>query len=104
MTQPGQTDGFDAADHLRAVLKYLGGSGIDCVLLNNTIPPKEILERYRQEGAELVVPGDIDSLGVDVVRADLVEDLEAERVLWEKQDLLRHDPAKLAEQIIKLSD
>ena len=103
VTQPGQTDGFDAADHVRAILKYLGG-GLDCVLLNNTIPPREILDRYEQEGARIVMPGDVDSLGVRVVKADLVEDIDNRRVLWEKQDLLRHDPEKLAEHIIHLAD
>jgi len=104
VTQPGQTDGFTAGDHVRTILKYLGEGSLDYVLLNNIVPPEDMLERYAKEGAELVVPGDVDSLGVKVVRADLVEDLEHKRVLWEKQDLLRHDPEKLAEWIIKLSD
>jgi len=104
VTQPGQTDGFDAADHVRTVLKYLGEGGIDCVLLNGTLPPKEMLERYAKESAALVGPGDVDSLGIEVVRADLFENMENKRALWEKQDLLRHDPEKLAECIMKLSD
>jgi len=103
VTQPGQTDNFDAADHVRAITKYLGGP-IDCVLLNDKVLPPALLDRYEKEGARLVVPGEIASLGVDIVRADLVENLESKRVLWEKQDLLRHDPDKLAECIIKLSD
>jgi len=102
-TQPGQTDRFDAADHVRAIQKYLGGP-LDAVLLNDTVLPRSILERYEKDGAELVVPGDVDSLGVEVVRADLVENLDAKRVLWEKQDLLRHDPEKLAEWIVKMAD
>ena len=104
MTQPGQTDGFDAADHVRAIIKYLGGSGLDCVLLNNTVPTQAILDRYGKEGAQLVVPGEVDNLGVEIVRADLVEDLDNKRVLWEKQDLLRHNPDKLAEWIVKQRD
>jgi len=104
VTQPGQTDGFDAADHVRAIIKYLGGSGLDCVLLNSTLPSQAILDRYGKEGAQLVPPGDVDELGVEIVRADLVEDLDNKRVLWEKQDLLRHDPDKLAEWIVKQRD
>ena len=104
MTQMGQTDGFDAADHVRAILKYVGEGGLDCVLLNDTFPSKDVLERYEKEGAEVVVPGDIDSLGLEIVRTDLVENTENKRALWEKQDFLRHDPEKLAECIIKLSD
>ena len=33
-------------------------------------------------------------------RADLVEDIDTSRILWEKQDLLRHDPDKLAQLIL----
>ncbi|NQT19422.1 MAG: uridine diphosphate-N-acetylglucosamine-binding protein YvcK [Planctomycetes bacterium] len=104
VTQPGQTDGFDAADHVRAIFKYIGDGGVDYVLLNDNIPSDEILQRYADEGAELVVPGDVDGLGVQIIRADLVEDIQNKRALWEKQDLLRHDPAKLADAIIKLCD
>lgn len=104
VTQPGQTDGFDAADHVRAIMKYLGGGGLDCVLLNDALPSNETLQRYAEEGAEIVVSGDVDDLGVEVIRTDLVEDLDHKRVLWEKQDLLRHDPSKLSDCIIKLSD
>jgi hypothetical protein len=42
------------------------------------------------------------NLFVKVIEADLVEDLEKGRVLWEKQDLLRHDPDKLANTICRV--
>ena len=40
-----------------------------------------------------------------MVEADLLEkiDTSRRRVLWEKQDLLRHDPEKLARLIIGLN-
>jgi len=37
-----------------------------------------------------------------IIEADIVENVDQERVLWEKQDLLRHDPAKLARAIMEL--
>ena len=42
------------------------------------------------------------SLGPQIIEADIVENVDQERVLWEKQDLLRHDPAKLAHIIMEL--
>src|SRR5881628_2629747 len=33
--QPGQTDGFSIADHVRVVRDYLGGAGLDTVLVND---------------------------------------------------------------------
>lgn len=102
VTQPGQTDGFDAADHVRAVQQYLGEGVLDVVILNSTSPRKEILERYESEGARLAaVTDDLRTLGPRLVLADLVEDLDQSRVLWEKQDLLRHNPDKLADTICR---
>ncbi|MEE9583923.1 MAG: hypothetical protein V3W51_00435, partial [Candidatus Brocadiales bacterium] len=75
----------------------------DYVLVNDNLPRKDILEKYEEEGA-VVVRRDpaTDTLSVEVVEADLVEDLDKARVLWEKQDLLRHDPGKLADAICRV--
>lgn len=103
VTQPGQTDGFSAADHVRTLQQYIGDGVLDYVLINNTIPPKEMLERYEAAGAQLVVPdNDIRRLGPQIIEHDLVEEIDGSRVLWEKQDLLRHDPEKLARIIVEL--
>ena len=103
VTQPGQTDGFSTADHIRVLQQYLGDGVLDYVLVNNCVPPPEILERYQESGAELVLPEEeARDLGPELIECDLVEDLEGERVLWEKQDLLRHDPEKLARIIVEL--
>ena len=37
-----------------------------------------------------------------VVEADLLEDLKTGRVLWEKQDFLRHHPDKLGDALCRL--
>jgi len=42
------------------------------------------------------------NLGPQIIEEDLVEDMDEQRVLWEKQDLLRHDPKKLARVIMQL--
>lgn len=103
VTQPGQTDGYTAADHVRAVQKYLGDGALDYVLVNNKVPTDDILARYKEAGASLLLPDDdLRSLGPQIIENDLCEDLTQERVLWEKQDLLRHDPAKLARIIMEL--
>jgi len=103
VTQPGQTDGFSAVDHLRAVMDHAGADVVDCVLVNSRFPDASILERYRREGAEPVVPtDDLGGLGPEVVTADLIEDIAGARVLWEKQDLLRHHPDKLADAVCRV--
>ena len=57
MTQPGETTGFTAADHVEALLKHSAPDLLDYVLVNSdlAIPPDK-LEPYRQNGAELVRP------------------------------------------------
>ncbi len=103
VTQPGQTDGFGAADHLRAILQVTGDAVVDYALFNSQFPSEDILERYRREGAAPVVPGpDLDEGAVQVLTANLVEDLDKKRVLWEKQDLLRHHPDKLADAVCRI--
>ena len=102
VTQPGQTDGYTAADHFAAIEEHLGKGVLDCMLLNTTRPKEEVMERYRQEGAEFVEPGwTSDSAPVNVRYTDLIEDLDAPRILWEKQDLLRHHPDKLADSVCR---
>jgi uncharacterized cofD-like protein len=103
VTQPGQTDGFTAADHLRNVIRYMGEGVLDCAIFNSHMPAPAMLERYRQQGADIVAPGDeLQGFAVRTVAADLVEDLDGSRVLWEKQDLLRHHPDKLADAVCRV--
>ncbi|HHT9122847.1 MAG TPA: uridine diphosphate-N-acetylglucosamine-binding protein YvcK [Candidatus Wunengus sp. YC63] len=103
VTQPGQTDHYKVSDHIKAVTKYLGEGVLDYVIVNNNIPCNDIIDRYQKEGAEVVLTDEgVYNLNVNVKKADLVEDLNQKRVLWEKQDLLRHDPDKLADSICRV--
>ena len=76
---------------------------LDYVLVNNNIPRKSILEKYQKEGADIAqMDENVSHLQVKVKMADLVEDLDQKRILWEKQDLIRHDPDKLADAICRV--
>ena len=103
VTQPGQTDKYNVFNHISTIIKYLGEGVLDYVLVNNNIPRKSILERYQKEGADVAQMDErVSHLQVKVKMADLVEDLEQKRILWEKQDLIRHDPDKLADAICRV--
>ncbi len=103
VTQPGQTDYFKVSNHINAITKYLGGDALDYVIVNNNIPRKDILDKYQKEGADVVLMDEgVYDLNVNVKKTDLVEDLNQKRILWEKQDLLRHDPDKLADAICRV--
>jgi len=103
VTQPGQTDNYTASDHIKAIIKYLGEGILDYVLVNNNFPREEIIEKYRKEDADIVaLDEDLEKSNVAIEVTDLIENIEQKRVLWEKQDLIRHDPEKLADSICRV--
>ena len=91
MTQAGETDGYKASDHVRALLDHVGPGLIDYVIVNTAPIPDKLLERYRQEGAVPVEPDvtAIRALGITPITAPVIS----------MTDLVRHDPEKLAEVI-----
>jgi uncharacterized cofD-like protein len=104
-TQPGQTDGFTVYDHVAEIVGYLGGGTLDYVLVNTGSPPQHVVERHRRDGLFLLALSaeelrKIGSLGVQVVAANLIESGAEERLLWNKQDSVRHDPELVARQLL----
>jgi len=95
MTQPGETDGFSASDHVDALTEHLGPGMVDWVLLNGRRPPEEVLAKYRAQGAHPVIP--------DTARMRHRAYAVFEADLLDSGDLARHDPEKLARAIIKLA-
>ncbi len=94
MTQPGETDGFTAADHLQVLYDHVGSGLFDTVIINNNLQIKQpLLKKYLEEGAEPVVPdiGRLHNMGVNVVAADLLS----------PHELVRHNPDKLAHLILQ---
>lgn len=94
MTQPGESDGFTASDHLRALDAHVRRPVVHYVVVNTGTPSLELLDKYRQTGATLVEP-DIDRLkkmGYRTLPGNYVS----------LTDVVRHDPARLAEAIMRL--
>ncbi|MBL8029808.1 MAG: YvcK family protein [Candidatus Doudnabacteria bacterium] len=103
MTKPGQTDGFDSAEFVKVVNKYLGNKKLDTVIVNAQKPAKGSLVKYKQAGAEFVRP--VKSLsGVKVILADLVSDMVYKKSKFDKlqRSLLRHNSDRLAQIIYEL--
>jgi uncharacterized cofD-like protein len=93
MTQPGETDGFTAADHVEALAEHCDGILFPNILLNNAMPSPEILEKYSAENATVV---DIDrerlrSLGLKLMERDLLA----------QDGVIRHDPDRLAKAVLQ---
>ncbi|WP_375765592.1 uridine diphosphate-N-acetylglucosamine-binding protein YvcK [Archangium gephyra] len=94
MTQPGETDGMDCLDHVRAVIDHVGPV-LDAVLINGAMPSDEAAKRYALKGQ---FPVRVDrraliSAGVVPVEADLLK--EGPRI--------RHDSRKVARCLLKMA-
>lgn len=92
MTQPGETDGFALSDHLRAITDH-AGPVLNDVLVHGGELSQDLIARYAAEGAEPVEidQGSVESLGVRVREAPLLSEDTGGGV--------RHDPARLAEEV-----
>lgn len=94
MTQPGETDGFTAADHVAAIHDHVGDSLFDYVVVNNGEIPKAIVDRYRQKGQEIVALDQerLEAFGYQVIADDFI--------LYET--LLRHNAHKVSDRIMEI--
>jgi len=94
MTQPGETEGYTASEHIRAIHRHAGSGLIDYAIVNVQEIPRKLLRKYQRDGA-VPVKADlrqIEEMRVRPVKKDLVYE----------SDLVRHDPVKLAESVMGL--
>jgi uncharacterized cofD-like protein len=93
MTQPGESDGLGAADHLRALEQHTEPGLVDVVLVHRGLLPAERLAAYRELGA---APVWREGERLDGARVE-------ERDLLAPGELIRHDPARLAEAVLDIA-
>ena len=95
MTQKGETYGFTASDHVRAIYDHIEPRSIQKVIVNNGPIPTDAEIRYKGELATPVVVDkkELNSLGVEVI---------AESIVKMEDGVLRHDTNKLAKLIYDL--
>ncbi len=94
MTQNGETDGFSASDHIKAIVNHSNKGVIDACLINNAEAPSDALHRYEDEKSFPVKPDMeiIREMGYRVAATDLLG----------VTDYVRHDSSKLNKALIKL--
>ena len=88
MTQPGETDGLSAADHVSTIYRHTGPGLFDGIILSNAPIPRVQLARYGRQGS-LPVARDhtrLRGLGLRI---------HEERLLA-RGSVVRHDPTQLA--------
>ncbi|WP_430731873.1 gluconeogenesis factor YvcK family protein [Thermus thermamylovorans] len=93
MTEPGETDGYTAYDHYKAIAYHLGRRP-EVVLVHTAPIPEGVLRRYAEE-ERFPVPFDPRPFAVDGVRV-ITGDFR------EEGPLAQHDPAKLVRALLGL--
>lgn len=96
MTQPGETDGYTAFDHVEAILKHTGKNLIDFCIVNQQAVDTPLLSRYMEQDATVVVLDEdrFQRTGIQVCKHNLVG------IMGNRY--IRHDIQVLAEAIMQL--
>jgi uncharacterized cofD-like protein len=94
MTQKGETDGYKASDHMRAIISHTGSGIIEYCIVNTAKIPQEMLERYKTENSHPVLA---DTENIRKLRARPVE-----AHIISTKDYVRHDSTRLAKIIVDL--
>lgn len=100
MTQPGETDDYGVKEHVDAILRHGSNRMVDVVMVNCGSVPEDIQEKYRDEGAHLIMLGaqereQLTQQGFTLICDDFVEI---------KSRYLRHDAEHLSQKLLGLVD
>jgi len=93
MTQPGETQHYSVADHVRAIYDHTRPNLFDFVVVNRTAVSPRLLRRYRAQGAEPVDPSfdELARMGLSCVTGDFL-----------RQDgVVRHDESRLSRLLLE---
>jgi uncharacterized cofD-like protein len=95
MSQPGETTGFTASDHVCAINDHAGMNLLDVVVVNTGPIPRALKRRYAAERATPVEndADELEKLGVRVMQRDLVA----------RSEKVRHDSDALALVVAELA-
>jgi uncharacterized cofD-like protein len=109
MTQPGETDGFSVEDHLLTLLEYSPDLALDYIVVNSASINPALREKYLADGAVQVEfnshlgrekPGDLHELDFDAKNHRKISIVCDD--LLNENDLVRHDPHRLANLVLKI--
>lgn len=99
MNRKGQTTGFKVSNYVNEITRFIGEDIFDYILVNDQKPTQELIEVYADEG-ELV---ESDLQEKRVIKASLLgEPGEMQKKDLMKRNLIRHDPNKLAQELMKI--
>lgn len=96
MTQPGETDGYKASDHLKAIINHSNPRIFDYCVVNIGEIPEEMLKRYYKDGSRPVSSDteNIKNMGYRVIEDDIIL----------TEGFVRHDSDKLTKIVLGFLD
>lgn len=97
MTQAGETTGYTASDHVKAIYDHVGEGCIDSIIVHNEPISKSVRSVYAEENADPVVY-DIDQLlamNLQIIEGDIID---------HSKMTLRHDTQKIAKLLYSIID
>ena len=98
MTQPGETDGYDAREHYEAIISHTVPDFIDYCVVNIGEIERSVELRYIEEGASVVryEKDMFDGLSLHVIESDMVR--------RDGSGIVRHDTETLADIVMKICE
>lgn len=96
MTQPGETEGYTVADHIKAIDRICGQRLLDAVLVQRKPPSPQSLKRYAEENCHPVFLDreEVAQMGCRTVLANVMDEDP-------KTGYVRHDPQRLARVLLR---
>ena len=96
MTQPGETDSYTVADHIRAIDNACGEKLFDAVVVQGRSPSAQTLIKYAQENSHPVFLDreEVTKLGRRIVSANVMDEDQ-------KTGYVRHDNKRLAKVLLR---
>lgn len=95
MTQAGETTGYTASDHVKAIMDHIGEGCVDGIVVHNE-PIKQALRAvYAEENAEPVIYDTerLLDMGLEIIEGDIIN---------HSQSTIRHDTNKIAKLIYSI--
>ncbi|MFW6034781.1 MAG: gluconeogenesis factor YvcK family protein [Halanaerobiales bacterium] len=96
MTQPGETSGYSASDHIQAIIDHIDKNIFDRIIVNKEQGSKKLAKKYEEEGAYPVETDykELNKLEIEIMEGNLLT----------HEDYIRHDPEELARLIFKKAE
>ena len=96
MTQPGETTGYSASEHIKAIHQHAGYSFIDKIIVNDEEINSKVYERYREQHSDIVEIDEkkLSQMNIKIIKSRLVS--------YNNVGEVRHNAKKVAATIFSL--